>query len=59
MTDMCDSSGCLPGQTPMPGQKPHSVLASNADQTMMQVVRPNARFFPQERAKSVATEDGS
>ena len=35
--DFCDSSGCLPGQTPLPGQKPHSILDKHADSTMDQV----------------------
>ena len=45
--DFCDSSGCLPGQIPMPGQKPHSVLDKNAEGTVEQVsqTRPDP-FFP-------------
>jgi hypothetical protein len=35
--DFCDSSGCLPGQIPLPGQKPHSILDKSADQTVQQV----------------------
>lgn len=41
--DFCDSSGCLPGQIPMPGQKPHSVLDKNADQTVEQVRSPSGQ----------------
>ena len=38
MGDFCDSSGCLPGQIPLAGQKPHSILDKNADTTMEQVL---------------------
>ena len=35
--DFCDSSGCLPGQVPLPGQKAKAVIDKHADQTMQQV----------------------
>jgi hypothetical protein len=35
--DYCDSSGCLPGQIPLPGLKPKSVINKSAELTMNQV----------------------
>jgi hypothetical protein len=35
--DYCDSSGCLPGQIPLPGLKPKAVIGKSAELTMNQV----------------------
>jgi hypothetical protein len=39
--DYCDSSGCLPGQIPLPGMKAKAVINRSAELTMNQV-RPEA-----------------
>ena len=46
--DFCDSSGGLPGQIPMPGPTPHSVLDKNAEGTVEQVsqTHPDPLFSP-------------
>ena len=38
LEDYCDSSGCLPGQIPLPGLKPKSVISKSAELTMNQVI---------------------
>ena len=38
LEDFCDSSGCLPGQIPLPGLKPKSVISKSAELTMNQVL---------------------
>jgi hypothetical protein len=35
--DYCDSSGCLPGQIPLPGLKAKAVINKSAELTMNQV----------------------
>eukprot|EP00960_Hanusia_phi_P028134 747227-Hanusia_phi.AAC.1 len=37
--DYCDSSGCLPGQVPLPGLKATGVLDKRATSTMEQVLQ--------------------
>ena len=39
MGDFCDSSGCLPGQIPLPGLKAKPVINQQAELTMNQVPR--------------------